>query len=408
MKDIRAARESTQPIRARTGGSTFANPPGAKAWELIDRAGCRGLAIGGAKVSDQHCNFLVNTGDATAADLERLGEEVRRRVLAATGVTLGLGNPPRRCSGRGRSPGGDAMTKRVAVLMGGWSSEREVSLVSGVAVAKALDEAGYDVLPIDVARDPADLLARLALRPDVVFNALHGRWGEDGTIQGLLDVLAIPYTHSGLLASALAMHKPTAKLVFERAGILVAEHVVVGREALAAGDPMPRPYVIKPLNEGSSVGVRIVRNGDNLPPPGTDWTFGDTVMVERFIPGREFTVAVMGGRPLAVTEITTDRGFYDYDAKYAPGGSRHVVPAQVEPAVYDETMALAGRAHRALGCRGVSRADLRYDGRRLYILEVNTQPGMTPTSLVPEQAAYAGIGFPDLVAWMVENAECDA
>jgi D-alanine-D-alanine ligase len=300
------------------------------------------------------------------------------------------------------------MSRRVAVLMGGWSSEREVSLVSGAAVAKALGEAGYDVLPIDVARDPADLLARLTPRPDVVFNALHGRWGEDGTIQALLDLLAIPYTHSGLLASALAMHKPTAKLVFERAGIPVAEHVVVGREALAAADPMPRPYVVKPLNEGSSVGVRIVRNGDNLCPLGADWTFGDAVMVERFIPGREFTVAVMGGRPLAVTEITTERGFYDYDAKYAPGGSRHVVPAQVEPAVYDEAMALAGRAHRALGCRGVSRADIRWDGRRLYMLEVNTQPGMTPTSLVPEQAAYAGIGFPDLVAWMVENAEYDA
>jgi D-alanine-D-alanine ligase len=300
------------------------------------------------------------------------------------------------------------MTKRVAVLMGGWSSEREVSLVSGAAVAKALDEGGYEALPIDVSRDPADLLARLAPRPDVVFNALHGRWGEDGTLQGLLDILAIPYTHSGLLASALAMHKPTAKLIFERAGIPVAEHIVVGREALAADDPMPRPYVIKPLNEGSSVGVRIVRNGDNLSPLGANWTFGDTVMIERFVPGREFTVAVMGGRPLAVTEITTDRGFYDYDAKYAPGGSRHVVPAQVEPAVYDEAMALAMRAHRALGCRGVSRADLRYDGRQLYMLEINTQPGMTPTSLVPEQAAYAGISFPDLVAWMVENAECDA
>ncbi|MGE5442100.1 MAG: D-alanine--D-alanine ligase [Bacteroidota bacterium] len=300
------------------------------------------------------------------------------------------------------------MSKRVAVLMGGWSSEREVSLVSGAAVAKALGEAGYDVLTIDVTRDPADLLARLTPRPNVVFNALHGRWGEDGTIQGLLDLLAIPYTHSGLLASALAMHKPTAKLVFERAGIPVAEHVVVGREALAADDPIPRPYVLKPLNEGSSVGVRIVRNGDNLSPSAGDWAFGDTVMVERFIPGREFTVAVMGGRPLAVTEITTERGFYDYDAKYAPGGSRHVVPAQVEPAVYAEAMALSARAHRALGCRGVSRADLRYDGRRLYMLEVNTQPGMTPTSLVPEQAAYAGTSFPDLVAWMVENAECDA
>jgi D-alanine-D-alanine ligase len=299
------------------------------------------------------------------------------------------------------------MSKHVAVLMGGWSSEREVSLVSGVAVAKALADGGYHAHAIDVARDPADLLKRLAPRPDVIFNALHGRWGEDGTIQGLLDILAIPYTHSGLLASALAMHKPKAKLIFEHSGIPVAEHVIVGREAFSAGDPLPRPYVLKPLNEGSSVGVRIVRNGDNLSPLNAEWSFGETVMVERFIPGREFTVAVMGERALAVTEITTERGFYDYDAKYAPGGSRHVIPAQVEPAIYDEAMELALRAHRALGCRGVSRADLRYDGRHLYMLEVNTQPGMTPTSLVPEQAAYVGIGFSDLVAWMVENAECD-
>ena len=300
------------------------------------------------------------------------------------------------------------MSKRVVVLMGGWSSEREVSLVSGAAVSKALTEAGYDVRAIDVVRDPTDLIARLTPRPDVIFNALHGRWGEDGTIQGLLDILAIPYTHSGLLASALAMHKPSAKMIFEQARIPVAPHVVVGREAFASGDPLPRPYVIKPLNEGSSVGVRIVRNGDNLSPLGAEWSFGDRVMVESFIPGREFTVAVMGGRPLAVTEITTGRGFYDYEAKYAPGGSRHVIPAQVEPAIYNEAMALALRAHRALSCRGVSRADMRYDGERLYMLEVNTQPGMTPTSLVPEQAAYVGISFTDLVAWMVENAEFDA
>jgi D-alanine-D-alanine ligase len=299
------------------------------------------------------------------------------------------------------------MRNRVAVLMGGWSSEREVSLVSGTAVAKALAERGYEVTGIDVDADAAALVARLTPRPDVVFNALHGRWGEDGTMQGLLDILGLPYTHSGLLASALAMHKPTAKLVFEHAGIPVAEHVIVARQVLVEGDPMPRPYVVKPLNEGSSVGVRIVRNGDNLSPMGTDWVFGDAVMVERFVPGREFTVAVLGDRPLAVTEITTERGFYDYDAKYAPGGSRHVIPAQLEPAVYEEAMALAACAHRALGCRGVSRADLRYDGRQLYMLEVNTQPGMTPTSLVPEQAAYAGISFHDLVAWMVENAECD-
>jgi D-alanine-D-alanine ligase len=299
------------------------------------------------------------------------------------------------------------MSKRVAVLMGGWSSEREVSLVSGAAVADGLRQAGYDVYAIDVQRDPTNLIGRLSPKPDAVFNALHGRWGEDGTIQGLLDMLAIPYTHSGLLASALAMHKPQAKLLFERAGIPVAEHVVVGRRELAAGDPLPRPFVVKPMNEGSSVGVRIVRNGANLGALDDDWTFGEQVMVERFIPGREFTVAVMGDRALAVTEITTDRGFYDYDAKYAPGGSRHVVPAQVEPAVYAEALHLSLLAHRALGCRGVSRADLRWDGERLYMLEVNTQPGMTPTSLVPEQAASVGISFPELVAWMVEHAEYD-
>jgi len=300
------------------------------------------------------------------------------------------------------------MKKRVAVLLGGWSSEREVSLVSGAAVTEALLQAGYEAYAIDVSRDPGELLTRLTPKPDVVFNALHGRWGEDGTLQGLLDILAIPYTHSGLLASALAMHKPQAKLVFEREGILVADHRVVSAAELAAGDPLPRPYVIKPVNEGSSVGVQIVRNGADLAALASGWPAGARMMVEAFIPGREFTVAVMGDRPLAVTEITTDRGFYDYDAKYAPGGSRHVIPAQVDPALYDEAMQLALRAHRALGCRGVSRADLRWDGERLYMLEVNTQPGMTPTSLVPEQAAYVGISFPDLVAWMVEHAECDA
>lgn len=299
------------------------------------------------------------------------------------------------------------MNKTVAVLMGGWSSEREVSLVSGAAVARALGEAGYVVTTIDVQRDPADLLARLTPRPDVVFNALHGRWGEDGTIQGLLDILAIPYTHSGVLASAVAMHKPMAKLLFERAGIPVAEHIVVKGAALAKGDPIPRPFVVKPLNEGSSVGVRVVRNGAALGPLSEGSAAAADWMVERFVPGREFTVAVMGDRPLAVTEITTDRGFYDYDAKYAPGGSRHIIPAQLPQDLYDEVMRLALEAHRALGCRGVSRADIRYDGERLFMLEVNTQPGMTPTSLVPEQAAYVGIGFPELVAWMVENAECD-
>ncbi|MGF1640842.1 MAG: D-alanine--D-alanine ligase [Rhodospirillales bacterium] len=300
------------------------------------------------------------------------------------------------------------MTRTVVVLMGGWSSEREVSLVSGAAVADALRAAGDRVTAVDVQRDLAGLLARLTPRPDAVFNALHGRYGEDGCIQGLLNVLDLPYTHSGLLASALAMHKPTAQRLFAAAGIAVPEHRVVGRTEVMAGDVMPRPYVIKPLNEGSSVGVRIVRAGDNLVVGGaTEWPYGEAVMVERYIPGRELTVAVMGDRPLGVTEITTERGFYDYDAKYVAGGSRHVIPADIDPAVYAEAMRLALLAHRTLGCRGVSRADLRWDGDTLYLLEVNTQPGMTPTSLVPEQAAHAGISFRDLVSWMVDNAECD-
>ena len=297
------------------------------------------------------------------------------------------------------------MTKRVSVLMGGWSAEREVSLVSGAAVARALKDGGYAVTSIDVGRDPRRLIEQLTPTPDVVFNALHGRWGEDGCIQGLLDIMAVPYTHSGLLASALAMHKPLAKRVFAAAGIPIAEGRIVARDELLAGDPMPRPYVIKPLNEGSSVGVHIVHDETSraIFSEG-EWPFGRQVMIERFVPGRELTVAVMGDRALAVTEITTARDFYDYDAKYKAGGSRHVIPAALSPALYAETQSLALAAHRALGCRGVSRVD----GERLVILEVNTQPGMTPTSLVPEQATYAGIPFAGLVGWMVENAEYDA
>jgi D-alanine-D-alanine ligase len=300
------------------------------------------------------------------------------------------------------------MTKRVLVLMGGWSAEREVSLVSGAAVAAGLKAAGYAATAFDVTRDLAVLFAALTPPPDVVFNALHGRYGEDGCIQGLLDILGVPYTHSGVLASALAMDKPTAKRLFADAGVPVAEHVIAGREALARGEVMAPPFVIKPLNEGSSVGVKIVRAGYDLARwAGEAWPYGSQVMVERFIAGRELTVAVMGDRALAVTEITTDRGFYDYDAKYAAGGSRHVVPAQIDPAVYAEAQRLAVLAHQTLGCRGVSRADFRFDGERLYALEVNTQPGMTPTSLVPEQAAACGMSFEGLVAWMVENATCD-
>ena len=301
------------------------------------------------------------------------------------------------------------MTKQVAVLMGGWSAERDVSLVSGAACVKALKNAGYSVTAIDVQRDVGVLLTRLYPHPAAVFNALHGRWGEDGCIQGLLDILGIPYTHSGLTASALAMDKPLAKRLFRDAGIPVAEDRIATRDEVLAGGVMAPPYVVKPLNEGSSVGVHIIREGDNaLPFAHESWPYGDTVMVERYIAGREFTVAVMGDRPLAVTEIMTQRDFYDYDAKYATGGSTHQVPADVDQGVYDEAMRLALLAHQTLGCRGVSRADFRFDGETLYLLEVNTQPGMTPTSLVPEQAAHAGISFEDLVTWMVENAECDA
>ncbi|OHC82314.1 MAG: D-alanine--D-alanine ligase [Rhodospirillales bacterium RIFCSPLOWO2_12_FULL_67_15] len=300
------------------------------------------------------------------------------------------------------------MVKHVAVLMGGWSAERAVSLVSGAAVAQALRRLGIRVAAIDVRRDMGALMTRLYPRPDAVFNALHGRFGEDGCVQGLLDILGIPYTHSGRLASALAMDKPMAKRLFAAAELRAPEHVLATRAEIIAADPMPRPYVVKPCNEGSSVGVVIVREGDNAPPAVPEGAAPNLpLMVERYIPGRELTVAVMGDRPLAVTEITTKRRFYDYDAKYAPGGSSHVVPAAIPKKTYAEALRLGLSAHRALGCRGVSRADLRYDGRRVYLLEVNTQPGMTSTSLVPEQAAHVGISFDELVRWMVDNAECD-
>ncbi len=300
--------------------------------------------------------------------------------------------------------------RRVTVLLGGISSEREVSLKSGAAACKALEVAGYQVKAIDVTRDISTVVQDLdRTRPDVVFNALHGRYGEDGCIQGILNILGLRYTHSGLLASAIAMDKPAAKRLFAQAGLHIAADRVVSREEILSGDPLPRPYVLKPLNEGSSVGVVIVREGDNAHPfENQSWPYGPTVMAEAFIPGREMTVAVMGDHALAVTEIATDHDFYNYDAKYAPGGSAHTLPAPVDAALYAEAQRVAIEAHRALGCRGVSRTDLRYDGERLVVLEVNTQPGMTTTSLVPEQAQLAGISFPDLCTWMVETASCDA
>jgi len=304
------------------------------------------------------------------------------------------------------------MTK-VAVLLGGRSSEREISLISGAGCAGALREEGFNVVEIDPAA--GDLSAALiAAKPDVVFNALHGRFGEDGCVQGLLELLRIPYTHSGVLASALAMHKQRAKDVYQAAGLPIVKSLVVDRKAAAAEHLMEPPYVVKPVNEGSSVGVFIIRKGDNRPPAelGSDtWNLTDLMMVEEFVPGRELTVAVMGSQALAVTEITTNLAFYDYEAKYASGGSKHTLPAPVPGHVAQEAMQLAERAHVALGCRGVSRTDFRYDDtqgkHRLVLLETNTQPGMTPTSLVPEQAAYKGMSYRALCRWIVEDASCD-
>jgi D-alanine-D-alanine ligase len=300
------------------------------------------------------------------------------------------------------------MAKHVAVLMGGWSAEREVSLRSGKACADALARVGYRVTTVDTDRDVATVLS--GLKPDVALNVLHGRPGEDGTLQGVLEILGIPYSHSGVLASALAMQKDYAKAHFRAAGIPVAEDMVVSRIDAAKTHLMAPPYVIKPIAEGSSVGVFIVTEQHPHPPQELyrdDWAFGETVMIERYIPGKELTCAVLGDRALDVIEIVPTTQFYDYEAKYAAGGSQHVLPAQILPNVYQEVRRLALAAHGALGCRGVSRADFRYDDRgtgNLVCLEINTQPGMTETSLVPELAAYAGITFDELVRWMVEDA----
>jgi D-alanine-D-alanine ligase len=298
--------------------------------------------------------------------------------------------------------------RRVAVLYGGISAEREVSLNSGRQVIDALRMAGFEVTPVEVTADLGALIAALNPKPDVVFNALHGRFGEDGAIQGVLDYLDIPYTHSGVRASALAMDKAAAKAVFAHAGLPVAPHRIIDIAELADHDPLPPPYVVKPVNEGSSVGVSIVRPGSNRNGEiVAAWKFGPA-MVEQFIPGRELTVCVLEDRALFVTEIVTKEDFYDYHAKYAAGGSYHVVPADLPAEITRQAKDISLAAHRALGCRGASRADLRYDPDtgRLVLLEVNTQPGMTATSLLPEQAAHAGMDFPALCAWMVERAAC--
>ncbi len=305
------------------------------------------------------------------------------------------------------------MSKHVAVLMGGWSAEREVSLNSGNACADAAEKAGYRVSRVDVTRDIAKTLREL--KPDVALNVLHGRPGEDGTLQGLLEVLGLPYSHSGVLASALAMQKDIAKTVLKAAGVPVPGGMVVSRKAAAKAHLLPPPYVIKPVAEGSSVGVFIVRADHKHPPQELtrpDWKFGETVLVEPFIPGKELTSAVMGDKPLGVIEIVPATEFYDYEAKYAPGGSKHLLPAPVPPDIYKACQTLSLEAHRALGCRGVTRADFRYDDtlpgtQGLFCLEVNTQPGMTETSLVPDLATYAGIAFEELVRWMIEDASLD-
>ena len=302
--------------------------------------------------------------------------------------------------------------KRVGVLYGGISAEREVSLATGTQVIAALRDAGYDVVPVEVNADLGAVIAALDPKPDAVFNALHGRFGEDGVIQGVLDWLDIPYTHSGVRASALAMDKAASRAVFAAAGLPVAPGRVIDIAEMEDADPLPRPYVVKPLNEGSSVGVHIMRRGDNHRHQiAREWRFGPQALVEEFIPGRELTVGVMGDRALTVTDIAATHDFYDYESKYAEGGSRHVLPANIHPDTHARALDVALAAHHALGCRGATRADFRYDDTagepgRLVLLEVNTQPGLTSTSLLPEQAAFCGIAFPALCAWMVENAQC--
>ena len=301
----------------------------------------------------------------------------------------------------------------VAVLLGGWSSERPVSLSTGEACATELEASGFKVTRVDVDRSISSTLEDL--KPDVVFNGLHGPYGEDGAIQGVLEYLDIPYTHSGVMASALAMDKERAKTVARRAGIPVAEARVMHRLEAAPKHVMNPPYVIKPVNEGSSFGVLIVAEDHSTPPQelySDEWPYGDTVMVERFVHGRELTCAVMGDVALGVTEIqATDGGWYDYNAKYAEGGSKHVLPADILPNVYQEIQTLSLKAHKAIGCRGVTRSDFRLDDRvngtgELIWLEVNTQPGMTPTSLLPELAQHAGHSFGELLTWIVEDASC--
>jgi UDP-N-acetylenolpyruvoylglucosamine reductase len=452
MDRIAAAREASQPLRSRTGGSTFKNPPGAKAWVLVDAAGCRGLRRGDAQVSEKHTNFLLNLGAARSADIEALGEDVRARVKAASGVELeweiqrvgdGL-NPPLQgegdrqpqAGGGGSSPHGAALVEaplhqpsagsrpragegfgslHVAVLMGGWSAERKVSLNSGAGVAEALETLGHRVTRIDLTANVAADLAAAA--PDLVFNALHGTPGEDGSVQGLLDLMGLRYTHSGLATSVIAIDKVLTKQVLVPAGVPMPGGRVVASAEVFEADPLPRPYVLKPVNEGSSVGVAIVTQSGNYGSPiGRDtagpWQEFAELLAEPYVRGRELTTAVLDGaegpRALGVTELRPKSGWYDYDAKYTDGMTDHLFPAPIPDEIAEACGALALQAHRLLDCRGCSRSDFRWDDERgvdgLFLLEVNTQPGMTALSLVPEQARHTGMSYAELVQAIVDAA----
>jgi D-alanine-D-alanine ligase len=302
------------------------------------------------------------------------------------------------------------MSKRIVVLMGGWSEEREVSLSSAQGVMKALKELGYQVFSIDVTRDIAQLVQQLIkYQPDVVFNILHGTGGEDGVIQGILEAMHVPYTFSGVAASAIGMNKVLARKIFEREGLLSPEWKVVSVADLEQGHPMPMPYVIKPISDGSSKGVHIIHKSEDLPDFTMTWKPGTQLLIEKYIHGREIQVAVMGDRALGAIEICPKQGFYDYEAKYTEGKAVHLMPAPVSPESYQRVLDDALKAHQAIECRGITRSDFRYDDQedKFYLLEINTQPGMTPLSLVPEIAAHQGISFHDLIEWMVDHAQCD-
>jgi D-alanine-D-alanine ligase len=303
--------------------------------------------------------------------------------------------------------------KRVAIFMGGFSAEREVSLISGAAVLKAVEELGHQAIAIDITRNMRKILDHLDPKPDVVLNLLHGQWGEDGRFQALLDLLEIPYAYSGVLASSLAMNKVMAKKVFKAEGIPTPESIIVSKDIAFTKQVMDFPYVLKPICEGSSVGVSILHNGQDFNQLNKSWPYGEEVLVERFIPGREIHVAIMGDKALGAIEIRPKESFYTYEAKYTEGKADHFMPAPIPEACYQEALDVSLRAHKALGCKGISRVDLRYDDTKgtpgeFYVLEVNTQPGMTPLSLVPEIAAHKELSFKDLVSWMIENAQCHA